>query len=87
MIKKVLHISLWVLLSAGILFLLGFVESKQNDRFCSGLDIYIDRSNGNFFVDEDDIYAMVYHEADTVVGKKLVDINSEALEHKINNLF
>ncbi|MAC95301.1 MAG: cell division protein FtsQ [Flavobacteriales bacterium] len=85
MIKKVLHISLWVLLSAGILFLLGFVESKQNDRFCSGLDIYIDRSNGNFFVDEDDIYAMVYHEADTVVGKKLVDINSEALEHKINN--
>lgn len=83
--KRILHISLWVLLGAGMLFLLGFVENKQNDRYCSGLNIHIDRSNGNFFVNEEDIFAMVYHEADTVVGKRLIAINSEGLEHKINN--
>lgn len=85
MIKKILHISLWVLLSGGMLFLLGFVENRQSDRFCSGLDIYIDRSNGNFFVNEEDIFSMVYHEADTIIGKKLIDIDSERLEYKINN--
>ena len=85
MIKKVLHISLWVICSVGILLLLGFVNKAQNEVICSEIEVDIDRSNGNFFVGEEDINAMVYHEIDTVIGRAISDIKTERLEYKINN--
>jgi len=83
--NKVLNIATWVVLIAGMVFLLGFTKHKQKEKTCNGLQIYVDHSNGNFFVDEEDIYRMVYHEVDTVVGKALNTINSAHLEHKIDN--
>lgn len=74
-----------MLLSIGLVVILGFVGSVQNQKVCSDIKIEIDRSNGNFFVEEDDIYAMVYHEMDTVVGRPISAILTERLEYKINN--
>lgn len=85
MIKKILHISLWVCCSVGTLVLLGFVNKAQKNVVCSEIMVDIDRSNGNYFVEEEDINAMVYHEIDTVVGRVISAIETERLEHKINN--
>jgi cell division protein FtsQ len=85
MIKMILNIGLWVVCSIGIVVLLGFVDFAQEQVVCSDIKIEIDRSNGNFFVEEEDINAMVYHEIDTVLGRPIAAIRTERLEHKISN--
>lgn len=85
MIKKVLNISLWVLCSLGFLLILGFVNYSQDQVVCEDIEINIDHSNGNYFVEKEDINAMVYHEIDTVVGRPISAINSDRLEYKISN--
>ena len=69
--KQFLSIASWVLLTAGLVVVLGFVNQVQNKKVCTEIDIEIDNSNGNFFVEEQDIFAMVYHEMDTVVGRPI----------------
>lgn len=83
--NKWLEILLWSLSTLGLLLLLGFVNKQQDNAVCKDIVIQIDRSNGNFFVDEEDINEMVYHERDTVQGNPMASINTEALEYKINN--
>ena len=83
--KKVLNISVWVLLVAGLVGILGFVNHAQDQKVCTDIKIRIDNSNGNFFVDELDIFSMVYHEMDTILDRPISAIEAERLEYKINN--
>ena len=83
--KRVLDIGVWVLLILGLAGILGFVNHAQKQMVCSDIDIRIDNSNGNFFVEEEDIFSMVYHEMDTILGRPISAIEAERLEHKINN--
>jgi len=83
--NKILNIGIWVVLSVALLVVLGFVGNIQSKRTCTDIRIDIDRSNGNYFVEEEDIYAMVYHEMDTLLGRPVSAIKAEKLEHKINN--
>ena len=83
--SKVWNIVLWSLGLIGLLFLLGFVNYKQSEMLCRELVVQIDRTNGNYFINEEDINSMVYHEIDTVLGRPVRLINSEKLERKINN--
>ncbi len=83
--KKFLNIGVWVLMSLVLFTVLGFVGQTQSNMTCSDIRIEIDRSNGNYFVEEEDIYGMVYHEMDTLVGRPISDIKTERLEQKINN--
>jgi cell division protein FtsQ len=68
-----------------MIVMLGFAGSTQKARVCNEIRIDIDHSNGNFFVEEEDINAMVYHEIDTVIGRSIAAIDAERLERKINN--
>ena len=83
--NKVLNIGSWVLLLIGLVVILGFVNQAQKQMVCSDINIQIDNSNGNFFVNEEDIFGMVYHEMDTIVGRPISAISAERLEHKVNN--
>ena len=83
--RRIINISIWVLLSSSLIGILGFVNHAQNQMACVDIRIDIDRSNGNYFVEEEDIFAMVYHEMDTLLGRPISVILSEKLEHKINN--
>lgn len=83
--NKAVYIGSWVLLGISFFAVLGFVGQTQSNRACTDIRIEIDRTNGNYFVEEEDIYAMVYHEMDTLVGRPISDIRTERLEQKINN--
>lgn len=83
--NRIVEIVVWSICLLGLLFLLGFVNRQQENAVCQDIIINIDRSNGNFFVDESDINEMVYYERDTVKGKSMASIATESLEHKINN--
>lgn len=83
--KKALNIGSWILLTAGLVVILGFVNFTQKQQVCSDITIDIDNSSGNFFVEEEDIFSMVYHEMDTILGRPISDIAAQRLERKINN--
>ena len=83
--RKVLNIGGWILLSTGLIAILGFVGYSQKEIVCYNIRIDIDRSNGNYFVEEEDIHSMVYYEMDTLIGRPISIIEAEKLEHKINN--
>jgi len=66
--------SAWLLSLIGLLVLLGFVSNEQTEQMCTGLEVWVNKSEGNFFVVEEDIKQMV---AD--LGYELED-GSEALD-------
>ena len=76
---------IWTLVVICCLVILGFIDKQQDERTCEEIVIKIDRSNGNFFIDEEDVNQMVYHEMDTVVGRSIESIDAAKLEHKLNN--
>ena len=82
--KWITNIS-WILFLATLMFTLGFSGRKQDVKVCSDIRIEIDHSSGNFFITEEDINAMVYHEVDTVIGRPIAAIKTERLELKISN--
>jgi len=83
--KNALNIASWILLTAALVVVLGFVNHAQKQMVCTDININIDNSNGNFFIDEEDIFSMVYHVMDTILGRPISAIEAEKLEHKINN--
>lgn len=75
----------WVFMLIALVVILGFSASTQKAKVCNQIKINIDHSSGNFFVLEEDINTMVYHEMDTLIGRPISAIQSERLEKKINN--
>lgn len=83
--KKFLNISLWVLLIAGLVVSVAFVGIEQNSLKCSDLLVKVDYSEENYFVDEDDIKAMIYNTGDSIEGQPMESIQVPVLEKLINN--
>jgi len=83
--RSLINTVMWAVVLLLTVIALGFVESEQDDRACTNIKIFIDHSNGNFFVNEEEVNAMVYHEMDTVLGRPISRIEAGNLEHKLNN--
>ena len=78
--RKYLIIALYVVLFAGLVVCLGFVNRKQTAVLCKSLTINIDHSNDDYFVEEEDIHAMLHRKGDTIIGQRLNEINTGMLE-------
>lgn len=85
MLKKSSRIILWISMIAGVVFLLGFTKSMQNEKLCKHVLIQIDRSDENHFVSVDEVLAMISSEIDTSSRKPLIAINTEKMEHQLGN--
>ncbi|MEO6884381.1 MAG: hypothetical protein ABI199_10215 [Bacteroidia bacterium] len=83
--KKIIHISFWSLLLAGLLVLLGFVSKKQDAMLCKSLEINIKNSDGNFFINQDDIKKMIHSKGDSIVNQPFSTVNIFGLENTLDN--
>ena len=83
--KRILNISVWVLLIAGLIVTLGFVNQEENNLKCQKLEIRVDNSNDNYFIEEEDIKAIINNTGNPVVGQPMGFINIPNLEMLINN--
>lgn len=80
-----LKITLQAIAAVSMIALLGFANSALSHAICKEIEITIDRTNGNYFVEEEDIFDLVYFEMDTLLGRAISEINTYHLEHKLNN--
>ena len=57
--RRILYISLWALLTAGVMVLAGFAASEEQKVICKEYEINILRNGENYFVEEDHIRELI----------------------------
>lgn len=80
--KKILRITFWVLLVAGLGTVFAFVQKQEDELLCSKVNITIDRNplQENFFVAEDDIRALIAQRFGQVENTPLKNVDVNYLE-------
>jgi cell division protein FtsQ len=84
--KKILQITLWIAIFAGLTVLVGFVEKEHKKLTCKGMDIHINYGKAEALISEEQINKEIRDKFDTLVGKKITDINSITIENHINQI-
>src|SRR5436190_5423859 len=84
-VKKLLRVSAISILIAAFLLSAGLVKSHQKDVTCKSVNITIDESEGNFFVEQNDIMNAIHDKWGVLVGKRIDAINMNVLETMIQN--
>jgi cell division protein FtsQ len=80
MFKKILNISLWVLLFGGILSLLGFAENKRNTTVCKNVDIRVIQNDTDYFITPADVRKLITDQQGELIGKTMDKINIMQME-------
>jgi len=83
--KKIINISVWVVLILGLFVMLGFVDSAEDNLKIKKLEIRVDESSNNFFVDKQDIQNLIFNTGDSILGQPMNTVNVQHLEKLINN--
>lgn len=80
--KKIMRITFWVLLIAGLGTVFAFVQKQEDELLCSKVNITIDRNplQENFFVNEDDIRALIAQRFGQVESTPLRNVDVNYLE-------
>ena len=80
--KKIMRITFWVLLIAGLGTVFAFVQKKEAETLCSKVNISIirDPMNENFFVEEDDIRKLIAERFGQIENTPLKNIDVNYLE-------
>jgi cell division protein FtsQ len=74
--KKIINITLWSILSAGLLVLLGFAVSDQRKTVCKNVIIQMEDGKASGFVSESDIFQIIAEKYDSLTGQYLDSINT-----------
>ena len=75
MIKRFLHIVIWGLLIAAVIFVLAFVERKHNETVCKDFELNIINHDQNALTNSDELMALIIAGTDTLSGKTLDEIS------------
>lgn len=78
--RRLLIISLWILLVAGVAVLLGFAGKEHDNTSCESLDISIKYKSDDCFLTTGDIEEYFAKKAIKIKGTALSEINPDAIE-------
>lgn len=84
--KRVLNITMWIAILAGLSVLVGFIESQHKKITCKQLEVSIDYNDSDPLISAEELDKIVYDAFDSLVGKKLTDIHSEEIENFVNEI-
>ncbi len=84
--NRVLHIIFWIFITAGILVLVSFIEAEHKKTTCKSFEISIDYDNEDPLISVEEIRKNIYDSFDTLIGKRLVDIDLIQIENMVNEI-
>lgn len=79
--RKALPYILFVSLFAYLIIVLTFASTKLGDVKCKGLQVVVDDTDENAFVDENDILGLIKRGYGDIKDRKIVSIDKDSLEH------
>ncbi|MFA5419603.1 MAG: hypothetical protein WC341_14220 [Bacteroidales bacterium] len=82
--KKILQISLWLLLLAGVIVITGFAVTEKKSVKCTGLDVYVNDNPPVTFINQAEIYQIIQNDFGTLPGKLIMEINTEQIENTLD---
>ncbi len=82
-IKRILFVTLWAGLGAGILVLLVAAINKKNGRTCSGYDIQINSGSSQFIGKKEIAVLLTGNGTEKIVGKTIASFDLRRLEERI----
>lgn len=83
--KRIIILSVWCLSIIGIIILLVFVNNKNRNVTCKGIDVYVDYQSDVYFITEDDVLEMIKSFEGDLIGKKMSAIKVYEIENLINS--
>ena len=86
--KKILNISIWIILILGLIVLLSFIGGEHSKIKCKNFLISIDYGDNkaDYFITSNEIRNFVYQITDTLKGQKIQEIDIEMIESEINKI-
>lgn len=84
--KKVIIISIWVLLAVGLITGLILTGVFHQNRLCKSIEIKIEYNKAEPFFTEDEIIAYLINKNDSIVGKKISEINENFIETTLKEI-
>lgn len=83
--KKILQISFWLLLFAGIMVIFGFAVAEQKKVTCTGAEIILLDNGAPGFIQEVDIQKIISQLYNPLVGVNLDNINTGKISEALNS--
>lgn len=84
--KRILNITMWLAGLAALSLLVGFIESEHKKITCKELVVSIDYGEAEPLISPEELNKLVLSSFDSLVGKKLSDINSVDIENHVNDI-
>ena len=85
-IKKVLFISMWLVIATGMVILLAAAVRKQKNNHCKDYSITIKGTQNNFFINEKDVQQLIMVGTNgTIKGQPLSSFNLHQLEQLLED--
>ena len=82
--KKIVVTVLWIIALSGLMTSLAFVNKKEKQVKAEHMNINIQNTNENQFIDEDDIKNFFNERRDAILNTELKDIDVNGLEKALN---
>jgi cell division protein FtsQ len=79
--KKYIRITIWVILTIGLIVGLIFAGIFHQNRICKSLKLKIEYNNAEPFFTEDEIIKYLINKNDSIIGKKISEINENLIEN------
>ncbi|NQT77714.1 MAG: hypothetical protein HQ565_08370 [Bacteroidetes bacterium] len=84
--KKILRISFWMLLIAGVIVLLTFIGQKHNETICHSFDLSIVGPDTDHLITAEELSEMIIIRTDTLKGKTLAEIDFNEIRRILNSI-
>lgn len=84
--KKIISITIWIAILAGLFVLVGFIEAEHKKITCKDLQVSIEYGEAEPLISPEELNTQVLKAFDSLVGKKLTDINSTEIEDFVNHI-
>jgi cell division protein FtsQ len=83
--KKIIHITVWLILFAGIILLLSFAVQDHHRATCKKVNLVFSDQQKNGFINDADIEKMIYDQHDSLTGFLLDSINTSKIQRILMN--
>ncbi len=84
-LKKIIPYVAWSILMIAVLISVAFVSARQETVKCNAVLIQVEESNGNYFIENNDVEELLNSKGKQPLGKPMNEINTALLETIINS--